>query len=81
MKAKISYAKARVAATYAAITAGVSYTKAVVSNVYSGTAEALLQYLADSTRFNESGFLFTQDYVDDTYFEEAGYIADDARSF
>lgn len=81
MKANISYVKGKVAATYAAITAGVSYTKAVVSNVYSGTAEALLQYLADSIRFNESGFLFTQDYVDDTYFEEAGYIADDARSF
>jgi len=81
MKANISYVKGKVAATYAAITAGVSYTKAVVSNVYSGTAEALLQYLADSIRFNESGFLFTQDYVDDTYFEEVGYIVDDVRSF
>lgn len=81
MQINVSYVKAKLAATYAAIDAGVSYTKAVISNVYSGAAEALEKYLADSVRTTESGFLFTQDYVDDTYFEEAGYVASESRSF
>lgn len=81
MQAKISYVKAVLATSYAAINAGVSYTKAVISNVYSGAAEALEKLLAESVRTTETGFLFTQDYVDDTYFEEVGYIASESRSF
>lgn len=81
MKSKVTYVKAKLAATYAAIDAGVSYTKAMISHVYSGAGEALLEYLTDSVRPSESGFLFTQDYVDDTYFEEAGYVATESRSF
>lgn len=81
MKSKVTYVKAKLAASYAAINAGVSYTKAMVSNVYSGTGEALVNFLADSARPSESGFLFTQDYIDDTYFEEAGYVATESRSF
>lgn len=81
MQAKISYVKAVLATSYAAINAGVSYTKAVISNVYSGAAERLEKLFSESIDTQETGFLFTQDYVDDTYFEEAGYVAAESRSF
>lgn len=81
MQAKITYVKAALSTSYAAITAGVSYTKAVISNVYSGAAERLEKLFSESIDTQETGFLFTQDYVDDTYFEEAGYVAAESRSF
>ena len=81
MQVNVTYVKAKLATVYAAIDIGVSYTKAVISNVYSGAAEVLESFLFDSTRPTETGYLFTQDYVDDTYFEEVGYIAAESRSF
>lgn len=81
MQVNVTYVKAKLATVYAAIDIGVSYTKAVISNVYSGATERLEKLFSESVQQLETGFLFTQDYVDDTYFEEVGYVASESRSF
>lgn len=76
-----TYVKGKLAASYEGAVQSATYVKAVISAAYAAAAEAIQALLADTLITRESGFLYTQDYIGDDYFEAEGYFANEERTF